>query len=142
MGISDVISRNLTAWMAESPDLRTFKAVAARSGVGFGTVQRAKNGSGNVTIENLDLIARAFRRSVTELLQDEPAPGALSHYPAASAPIPLHTHETAIKGGMEEEIRKINELLRQMNEFGRVVMLEKAKEVVREYPLRADKTAS
>lgn len=68
MDIAKVIGANLTAWMENNPGLDTFKKIAARSGVGFGTVQRAKNGDGNITVEKLTAIAGAFKRHPAELM--------------------------------------------------------------------------
>lgn len=68
MDISKVIGTNLTAWMADTPDLDTIEKVEAKSGVGFGTVRRTKRGSGNITVEKLTAIASAFKRHPAELL--------------------------------------------------------------------------
>jgi len=68
MDISDTISANLSAWMAAAPDLDTLKKVAAKSGVGFETVRRARNGDGNITVEKLAAIAAAFRQPPAALL--------------------------------------------------------------------------
>lgn len=68
MDISKVISANLTDWMSTTPSLDTFKKIALKSGVGFGTVQRTKNGDGNITVEKLTAIARAFGRHPAELM--------------------------------------------------------------------------
>lgn len=69
MDITDHIAGNLSAWMDQSPNLNTLKKVVAKSGVGFGTVQRARNGDGNTTIKNLTAIAKAFGRNIEELLR-------------------------------------------------------------------------
>ncbi len=68
MDISATISENLSDWMARTPTLDTFKKLSAKSGVGFGTVQRAKNGDGNITVDKLTAIAAAFGRTPAELL--------------------------------------------------------------------------
>jgi transcriptional regulator with XRE-family HTH domain len=70
MDISAIIARNLSALMEANPDRDTLIKVSKASRVGFGTVRRTKNGDGNVTVQNLDLIARAFRRSARDLLID------------------------------------------------------------------------
>ena len=57
MEISQIISRNLTELMASYPGRETLAKVARAAHVGFGTVQRARNGDGNLTVQNLDLIA-------------------------------------------------------------------------------------
>lgn len=69
MDINEIIARNLTAWMAEKPGLSTLKKVAARSAAGYGTIRRAKNGEGNLTVQNLELIASAFNKSVADLIR-------------------------------------------------------------------------
>jgi transcriptional regulator with XRE-family HTH domain len=71
MDISQIISANLTEWMNARPDLDTFKKLSKASGVGFGTVQRAKNGDGNITVQNLEAIAHAFKRKAIDLLVDK-----------------------------------------------------------------------
>lgn len=72
MDIASVIAYNLSAWMDASANLGTIKALSKASGVGFGTVRRAKNGDGNITVQNLEAIARAFKRKAIDLLR---APG-------------------------------------------------------------------
>lgn len=89
MDITTRIAANLDAWMEASPNLDTLKKVAARSGVGFGTVQRARNGDGNTTIKNLTAIARAFGRSIEDLLRapvDYTQDGTVTDLPAREPP--------------------------------------------------------
>ncbi len=66
---ADTIANNLIAWMESNPSLETIKKVAARSGVGFGTVQRIKNGEGNPTRKSLEGVAKAFGRTAEDLLR-------------------------------------------------------------------------
>lgn len=73
MDISKIIASNLTTWMNETPGLDTFKKVASKSGVGFGTVQRAKNGDGNITAEKIASLAAAFGRHPAEMMIEPPA---------------------------------------------------------------------
>ncbi len=68
MDIAQVISHNLTELMATYPDRETLLKLSKAAGVGFGTVRRAKNGDGNLTVQNLALIAAAFHRRPEELL--------------------------------------------------------------------------
>ena len=68
MDIHELIKANLGAWMESTPSLNTIRKVSDRSGVGFGTVRRIRNGDGNPTIENLVDIAKAFKRPVQDLL--------------------------------------------------------------------------
>lgn len=78
MDISAIIARNLSALMEANPDRDTLIKVSKASRVGFGTVRRTKNGDGNVTVQNLELIARAFRRGARDLLVDSEEPYAPS----------------------------------------------------------------
>lgn len=71
MDIHETIAKNLSDWMKGPPEL-TIKQLAAKSGVGFGTVRRAKNADGNITIQNLEAIAGAFGRKATDLLVPPP----------------------------------------------------------------------
>lgn len=91
MDITDHIAGNLSAWMDETPNLATLKKVAAKAGVGFGTVRRARNGDGNTTIKNLTAIAKAFGRSIEELLRAPPTyatGGIVTELPAREPVIP------------------------------------------------------
>lgn len=89
MDIKRVIAVNLAAWMAENPATDTLKKLASRSGVSFGTVQRARNGEVNLTVENLDALASALGKSAAELLTPASAqadtPSSLAHYLLPSA---------------------------------------------------------
>lgn len=74
MAIAKTISRNLTAWMDATPALDTLQKLEAKSGVGFGTIRRAKNGEGNITVEKLEAIAAAFGQPAAALLAEARAP--------------------------------------------------------------------
>lgn len=84
MDIKKVIAVNLTTWMAENPAVDTLKKLASRSGVSFGTVQRARNGEVNITVENLAALASALGRSAADLVTPPATqaemPSTLSHY--------------------------------------------------------------
>lgn len=84
MDIKKVIAANLGVWMAESEATDTLKKLARRSGVSFGTVQRARNGEVNLTVENLAALAAALGKSAAELVTPQAAkadmPSSLSHY--------------------------------------------------------------
>ena len=69
MDITQIIARNLSAWMEANPNLNTLQKLSKASHVGFGTIQRAKNGDGNITVQNLHAIAQAFKRQAIDLLQ-------------------------------------------------------------------------
>ncbi len=84
MDIKRVIAVNLAAWMAENPATDTLKKLASRSGVSFGTVQRARNGEVNLTVENLDALAAALGKSAADLVtprsEQASIPSPLPHY--------------------------------------------------------------
>ncbi len=68
MDITSIVAENLSAWMEGTPALDTIQKLEAKSGVGFGTIRRARKGEGNVTIENLAKIAAAFGKPPSDLL--------------------------------------------------------------------------
>jgi len=84
MDIKNVIAVNLAAWMAENPATDTLKKLASRSGVSFGTVQRARNGEVNLTVENLAALAAALGKSAADLVtprfEQAGTPSPLPHY--------------------------------------------------------------
>jgi transcriptional regulator with XRE-family HTH domain len=71
MDITQILARNLSAWMEHTPRMHTIQQVAKKSGVGFGTIRRAKKGEGNITVQHLEEIAQAFGRRSVDLLADE-----------------------------------------------------------------------
>lgn len=71
MDIATVIATNLAAWMNANPDLDTLQKVEKKSGVGFGTIRRTRNGEGNITVDKISAIAEAFGRTAADLLMPE-----------------------------------------------------------------------
>lgn len=125
MDIVSTIAANLSAWMADNPDLDTIKKVAARSGVGFGTVRRTKNGEGNPTITNLADIARAFKRPLEDLLRPVV-------YATPTANItPLRAAEPTPIDPLRAELLA---LLETMSERGIIELIGRAKEVALAHP--------
>lgn len=113
------------------------KKLASKSGVGFGTVQRAKNGDGNITVEKLAAIAEAFGKTVADLVAPSTA------YSQAAGATQLRVEEPVqFKTPRDERITAITALLDRKDDFGVVALLEKAKEIAREYPRRKNQTAS
>lgn len=96
MDTAKVISQNLTSWMEATPALDTFKKLSVRSGVGFGTVRRAKNGDGNITVEKLAAIAQAFGRQPAELLVPDAgnATGPSARFQRYAYPAKRYTRQT------------------------------------------------
>lgn len=109
MTIADHISTNLSAWMNSTPSLGTLKKVAAKAGIGFGTVRRAKNGDGNTTIKNLTAIAKAFNRGIEDLLRAPPdyaKGGMVTDLPARQPEIPtLITELTEIASTLSDRVQ-------------------------------------
>lgn len=124
MEITAIIAANLSAWMKDSEKLKTMKAVAKKSTVGFGTVQRAKNGDGNTTIQNLELIARAFGRPTEDLIR----PAAYAKAGNISA---LSTQEPAPMPPLIAELVGIAE---RISDRGQAELIGRAKEVALLHP--------
>jgi transcriptional regulator with XRE-family HTH domain len=118
MAITDTIAANLSVWMEHSADLNTLKKLASRSGVGFGTVQRVKNGNGNPTVKNLTDIAKAFGRRPEDLLI---LPGADA--PAAPGGLLLTTKEAALLENfrllLDEDQQRIEEDAQKLADVAR-----------------------
>lgn len=116
--------------MAARTELSTLKALRKASGVGFGTVQRAKNGSGNITIQNLDLIARAFRRGAIDLLIE---PEAL-YQPRAEEPKndSLVTLADRRRNADHPAIAEITGLLTEMDDLGKGMALLSVRQIAEE----------
>lgn len=150
MDINEVISANLTAWMEDNPGLNTLKKIAAKSHVGFGTVQRAKNKTGNVTIQNLAAISDAFGKSLVDLLitnnkGDSPSGADVVVYGADNSVTLYQVKDVAGQGPRsvrQDRINAINQLMSKMDDYGIVALLEKAKDVANDYPIDVSKTAS
>lgn len=132
MDINKTISTNLVAWMDASPTLNTLKKVAAHSGVGFGTVQRMRNGEGNATIQNLELIARAFRRRTTDLI----SPPLLVYEvpPALSAPVVDEPNVVPFMPDNEHPaITEVTTLMRHMSDHEKSMALKMVRLIADEH---------
>ena len=55
-----IVAENVTRLMSQSLTLNTIAAVAAKSGMGTGTVDRIKKGQVSTTIDRIELLADAF----------------------------------------------------------------------------------
>ena len=66
--IVKVVAENLTRLMRQSLTLNTIAAVAAKSGMGTGTVDRIKKGQLPTSIEKIELLAKAFDISPAALI--------------------------------------------------------------------------
>ena len=123
MDITATIAENLNAWMQASPTLDTIKRVAARSGVGFGTVRRARNGDGNTTIQNLAAIARAFGRSTEDLIRP-------THYSQADNITRLSVQEPRTPPLMAE----LMAIAETISDRGQAELIGRAHEIARLHP--------
>lgn len=119
MDITATIARNLRAWMAAPSTLNTIDKVVTKSGVGFGTVRRARNGDGNTTIQNLTAIARAFDRAPQDLLvgADYATGRTTTDSPARDA------------AAIPDLIKELVEVAEQLTERGQAELLGRAKEM-------------
>lgn len=131
MDINKVISSNIKRLMQENPALDTFKKVAAKAQIGFGTVQRAHNGSGNVTASNLHAIAKAFGVPTASLFE---SPTDILQQSKTVYLVP--------KTKRQKRIDAINGLLAHIDETGLAVALDKCRDLSKEYPVRSKETQS
>lgn len=131
MDINLIIASNIKRLMQETPGLDTFKKVAAKAQIGFGTVQRAHNGTGNVTASNLHALAKAFGVTLADLTSDKT--GAL---PVSSV---IHVKPVTIR---QKRITTIHGYIDEINETGLAVILDKCRDVLKEYPIAPKETQS
>lgn len=115
--------------MSQSQTLDTVKKVSARSGVGFGTVRRAKNGDGNITVDNLSAIAKAFGVDISYMVSNGTASD-LSDSVIKIKP----------KSARHRRIETIHGLIDEINETGLAVVLDKCRDVIKEYPVASKET--
>lgn len=142
MDIAKIIGANLTAWMAATPALDTIEKVAARAGIGFGTIRRTKNGDGNITVEKLTAIALAFGRHPAELMIPDGVcqGGGAGRYPKSvdAAALRLVAQESAavvrIGSPLRDELAAIAE---RINDGGLHELIGEARQIAKRYP-RAD----
>ena len=129
MDIKLIVAQNLSRLMSQSQTLDTVKKVSARSGVGFGTVRRAKNGDGNITVDNLSAIAKAFGVDISYMV---------------STAVPADLSDSIIKikpkSARHKRIETIQGLIDEINETGLAVVLDKCRDLVKEYPVAAKET--
>ena len=74
--VQKLMSDRLTELMEKTPSLNTLKKLSAKSGVGYGTIRRIRNGDEtDPSIGNVQAIAEAFGMSLAEFLSPEPESG-------------------------------------------------------------------
>ena len=133
MDIKLVVAQNLSRLMDQSQTLDTIKKLSSRSGVGYGTIRRAKNGDGNTTIENLVEIAKAFGLKASDLLRDQ------TEDQTFSAPVAVTIKP---KSERQKRIDAIKSYVEATDDTGLAVILDKCRDVSVEYPVRAKQTQS
>lgn len=129
MDIKLIVAQNLSRLMSQSQTLDTVKKVSARSGVGFGTVRRAKNGDGNITVDNLSAIAKAFGVDISYMVSTGTASD------SSDSVIKIRP-----RSARHKRIETIYGLIDEINETGLAVVLDKCRDVIKEYPVTAKET--
>lgn len=132
MDIKSVVAQNISKLMAESRSLDTIKKVAARSGIGAETVRRARNGEGNITVDNLTAVAKAFGVDITYMVSVSPIE------PSATV-LPIKIEQ---KTARRKRVDAIHALIEEISEIGLAVVLDKCREVSKEYPAKLKQTQS
>lgn len=134
MDITQTIAANLTALMDASPSLDTLKKLAAKSRVGSETIRRARNGDGNITVQNLEAIARAFGRHAADLIASPETPYARAHGPtvitAAESNVTRLTPVDPLAGYLGE----LTALATAMSDEGRWQLIGQAKLLAATHP--------
>ncbi len=132
MDISTRIAQTLTLWMSQKPGMETIKQVASRSGVGFGTVRRCKNGDGNITVKNLALIAKAFHRPVEDLIGLPSVAAPLALPAPADNVVSLAKQQESVY--LTERLTAIVDAAKALSDEGQAVLLGRAQELAMRYP--------
>lgn len=70
---NEIVTENLKRWMAASDKLNTQTALARAARVGQSHISRILRGEANPTVDILESIARAFKRSAIDLLTPQTA---------------------------------------------------------------------
>lgn len=135
MDIAKLIARNLAHMMDATPALSTLEKVELRSGVGYETVRRARKGEGNLTVQNLDKIARAFGCRAADMLKADNLEADKNVAREQVSPFQVKTWR-------EQQLDAILDNLQKTNDYGLVAMVEKSKDVASDYPAQKSKTAS
>lgn len=135
MNVTDNIASNLRAWMESTPSLNTIEKVVEKSGCGYGTIRRARNGDGNTTVQNLARIAAAFRRKPEDLLR---SPHEQTEVPAA-----LCVREEAMPYHVSRQSpleRELLEIVERMSERGLILLIDQAEQIARRHPREKERS--
>lgn len=119
--------------MKTAPGLDTIKKISMKSGVGFGTVRRARNGDGNITVTNLAAIAHAFGRQAVELIT--PASAGYAATPSREALMVAENIPRIPKHDPHGDYcRELIALTDAMNDQGRWQLIGQAKLLATSHP--------
>lgn len=110
MDTQQIIRENLKNWMTESPALKSQTAIAAKAKVGQSHISRILRGESNPTIEMLEAIAGAFRRSLIDILTEPVSYSTQKaiHHLKASEP---SDDEKTILDGYKEATTEVKEIM-------------------------------
>lgn len=125
---NDIVTENLKCWMDASEKLNTQAALARAAQVGQAHISRILRGEANPSIGILESIARAFRRSLIDLLTP---PSAV----AAEPPADLN-----LAPGTPLAERELLQAYRDASPEVREIMLATARIATRNSSLSADRT--
>lgn len=151
MDIKQIIAQNLSRLIDQSPVLDTVEKVSSRSGVGFGTVRRARKAQGNITVVNLDGVARAFGVDVAYLVTNhDEAMESKNTKPGESYAVnqPQTSYANKVAGAIKPKNKRdklserINQALEHINEDGLLVAIGRIETLAEEYPRVAKQTPS
>lgn len=120
MDTAQIISHHLKALMEAYPERDTLAKVSKAAKVGFGTVQRARNGDGNLTVHNLALIAAAFHRKPQDFLVEP-----LDSYPPVMPISPSRVSEPPL------DERELLQGYRDASDEVREILLELARKATK-----------
>jgi hypothetical protein len=120
MDTAQIIAYHLKALMAAHPERDTLAKVSKASKVGFGTVQRARNGDGNLTVHNLALIAASFHRKPQDFLVEP-----LDSYPPVVPISPTRVSEPPV------DERELLQGYRDASDEVREILLELARKATK-----------
>lgn len=151
MDIKQIIAQNLSRLIDQSPVLDTVEKVSSRSGVGFGTVRRARKAQGNITVVNLDGVARAFGVDVAYLVTNHgEALKSQNTKPSENHAVNQmqSSYENKVAGTIKPKSKRdklsdrINQALERINEDGLLVAIGRIETLTEEYPRVVKQTPS
>lgn len=105
LALRKVISTNLRALMAATPELATEKALRAVTKLGGGSIDGARQGNRNTGIDTIDLIARAFGLQAWQLLVPDLDPANIPALRSRNSEMALYRElEKKIQSAVHESV--------------------------------------